>query len=168
MKRHHAIIAALCLLTGLWIFLVYRSSHCLVGVLAHQVFPATFLDELRHTMQARWPLPEFVVFQLPGGLWVLATTMASWKLYWKIGTRRLELTCVPLVVAMSFEILQGAGITDGTCDPGDALAACGGFLAAKAIVNREWPAMELTFACRWRRACCLGSYGLLFLADLHR
>lgn len=168
MKRHHAVIAVLSLCIGLWIFLVYRSSHCLVGVLAHQVFPSALLDDFRYAVRAQWPMPGFVIFQLPGGLWVLAATIASWNLYWMIGARRLELTWVPLAVAVSFELLQGAGLTDGTCDFGDVLAAGCGFLAAKCIVHREWPPVELTFACRWRRACCLGSYGLLFLADLYR
>ena len=61
---------------------------------------------------------------------MLAATIVSWNVKVRTGNLRLDISYLPLIVAISFEVIQLLGITDGTYDPGDILAACLGFCVA--------------------------------------
>lgn len=76
--------------------------------------------------------PEFVIFSLPGALWLYAFSgfmMLLWRDLGSVRTRRCW-ALVPLIVAILSESFQWLGYTDGTFDWEDAAAYALAFLCA--------------------------------------
>ena len=165
MKWGHKLVATMALVVSLGIFVLYRSEDCAVNLIVNATYRPTFLATARKVCLSHWPTSEFFVYQLPGGLWVLAATIVSWNVRVKTGNLRLDTGYLPLIVAISFEVFQLLGITDGTYDPGDVLAACLGFCVAGHLRRETGESVILTSATGGRWIICLGSYLILFLAD---
>jgi hypothetical protein len=164
MKRGSAFIAMGALLVSLGIFVLYRSEGCAVNLIANVACQMPFLTNLRGVCQSNWPASDFFVYQLPGGLWVLAATLASWNGPAIRELWRFNMSHLPLTVAIGLEVFQKMGITDGTFDVGDIVAAYGGFCVAK-YLGEEIPGPTIPITTQARRLFCFGSCLLLFLAD---
>ncbi len=164
MSRRSVWAALASLLAGLWIFLVYRSGNCLVNVLASRVFPEGWFEAVREHGRLPLPWPDFWIYQLPGGLWVFATTLVIWNLPSVTGRWQWSWRAVPVVVATGFEVAQALGVTDGTPDAGDLVAAWAGCALACGWMFREQDAGRRSPR-RWQGAACAACHALLFLAD---
>lgn len=164
MSRRSAWAALASLLAGLWIFLVYRSKACAVNVLARLVLTEAWLDALRGDFQMALPWRDFWVYQLPGGLWVFAATLVSWRLRPALGNWRLPLRGVPVLVATGFEVVQALGWTDGTPDTGDVVSAWAGCALACLWMRGDQGGTH-RWSARWQGAACAACHAALFLAD---
>ncbi len=160
--RLEPVLAGGALLLCLGLFVLYRSEACVVNHLARLLLPDAVLDELR---KGRGAMPDFIVYQLPGGLWVFAATLVSWSTRIVLANRRVSLALLPLVSALGIELMQFLQWTDGTFDPGDAWACLVGFLAARQLRAERRAAWDCPLVQRRQRWRCLACHALLFLAD---
>ncbi len=93
------------LLCSLFVYLFYRTEKTVITALCARVWGSAF-EAARKTFQAKLPLPEFVVYNLPEMLWVATFTLLAGRLY--IRFRGLKMFCfwLPLFAAAGLELLQ--------------------------------------------------------------
>lgn len=98
------------------------------------------------TTQVWWqqhlPLPNFMVYSLPGGLWVLVLSLLGWRLE----LFGFHLFYLGLLFGLGFEFFQVGKITDGTFDFLDVVAVLLCFSLAVCCVRfwlpRAWRAEQ--------------------------
>jgi hypothetical protein len=157
------------LFSSLIIYLFYRSELCLVNVWVDNILPSTSFTTVRSAFQSALPLPDFVVYQIPGGLWVFAATLASGSGTLRIFNSRLSFGLFPLLAALGIELFQAVDLTDGTPDPGDVIAAIAGYLMALWVAGRsrrEDSDLEGPLD-HYSGVACVACHLSLFLADIH-
>lgn len=168
MKFTSLFVPAAALAVSLWMFVIYRSEHSVVNVLLGNVLPPGILRSLREAIAGWVPLPESMVYRLPGGLWVFAATLIAKNGHVMLHRFKVNLAQLPVIVAVGLELLQKFVITDGAYDPGDIAVALVASFAAGRLMGCAWPPLDLSRGWHWRGALCLGSYAILFLADINR
>jgi hypothetical protein len=62
------------------------------------------------------PLPESIIFSLPGGLWIFCVTALSQDFYMKIGNHKMQVVLVPVLFAIGLEFCQLIHLTNGRFD----------------------------------------------------
>lgn len=114
-------MAALCLITGVAIYLLFRDRHHLVFTLVDAVGLGPAIDLLRAHCRGV-SLPEFCLFSLPDGLWSTSYILAIHSLWAKAPrrTRLLWASVIPLIGACS-ECLQYVSLLPGQYDVADLL-----------------------------------------------
>ncbi|MBL4709098.1 MAG: hypothetical protein JKY48_11745 [Flavobacteriales bacterium] len=95
----------------------------MVNELFSFLFSSEFYFELKTIISNAIHLPTFFIFSLPEGLWVLAVTLTSKGLFITHRNRAFHLSFLPLIFAISLEIFQLIGLTNGTFDWFDILSA---------------------------------------------
>lgn len=106
--------ATVCLVISLWIYVFYRTEQTVINhIIAWIISPAHF-KELRNTITLS--LPEFVIYSLPEGLWIFATTIISKKLVLKTKKISISMIYMPLIVACLIELVQYAKLSRGVFD----------------------------------------------------
>ena len=108
---------------GAGIYLGWRSNDLLV----FRWIDAVGLSDWIYRPQGT--LPEVVLYSLPDGCWVYATT--SWMLI--IWGRVVAWVYVGLILAVGAEVGQWAGFVPGTYDSLDMLFYIGGFALARVL-----------------------------------
>jgi len=164
-STHKALIFS-ALITSLFVYLFYRSDHTVVNAIFSFFFSSEFYSELKLSVSSSLQLPSFFIFSLPEGLWILAITLASKSLFISVNGKRIELSILPIVIAVFFEIIQFAGLTNGTFDWLDLLSAfcfwyIGYFLIPAASANRK-----LFQSFDFNTILCLSTYLIVFLAHV--
>lgn len=98
----------------LLIYLFYRSGEIMLNHYLLSVFPNLIL--VKESVKQWLPLNDFLVYNLPAGLWVFSLTilLKDVSLHWL--SCRFSLHTVPLGLGLSIELLQFLQLTDGTCD----------------------------------------------------
>lgn len=166
MKRY-CIIISMALLTGLFIYLCYRSPDTVVNILLHRISNG---NGARRTQWIRdhIPLPGFVIYSLPEGLWVMAATMISRRLYCKLGEIRWHLSWLPLGYAVLLEFLQLLRLMPGRFDPAD--IACASLLALWAIkkVHCPLPPQDFFRKINYRTLSFIYVHAIVFLSHVSR
>lgn len=151
---------------ALFIYAAFRPREIVVNqVLAHVL--GTPFEPWRMAMASALQPPDYVVYCLPGSLWVFAATLVSHALM--PGTRRLRAwaACMPLLVVESIELLQYLHITDGSFDPNDMVFGAGLWLVAWLVLHRPgrrevvWPVGPA-----WRIAGIGLVYSIVYLSDM--
>jgi hypothetical protein len=153
---------------SLAVYSLYRSVNTLINVLLCCMIPADQMRAVRLATNKLFPLPSFVVGSLPGGLWVFAATLVAKNSFITIRNYRVSLEPLPALAAVLIELLQWCGLTDGTFDPIDILAALAAWGIAGPLLAASTPSLHFAQMERWRMALCFGSYAILVLADVHK
>jgi len=154
------------LLFCLFIYLFYRTESTVVNQMAITVFSPSGFREVKEWVNVILPLHEFIVYSLPGGVWVLSATLLSSSFFVSLGTIRIQMVLVPFVFAVGLECLQFVHLVAGRFDWSDLLLyiffwGTGLLLADK----RESPA-NLFSPFTLRSAICIFSYGIVLLAHV--
>lgn len=139
MKRYHISIV-IPLLLSLFIYLFYRIDETNVNLLLSYFFDLGF-TESKHTLKSILPIPEFIIYNLPEGLWVFSISLLGANLFIRIKKIRIHLIFLPITFAIALEIFQGMHITNGTFDILDVLISTIAWLLA--YLYYEWPINQL-------------------------
>ncbi|BDD06573.1 hypothetical protein [Aureibacter tunicatorum] len=160
MKREY-LLAALALVASLYIYTLYRSEATVVN----HVFSILGFDEgKKFLMNFKMPLNDWLVYSLPGGLWVFAVTIISKGLFLNIMEIKLKVCYLPIVYAVILEFLQLSGITNGTFDYNDIVATL--MFGGMALLLKGKPKEVLIFSTLdLRTITTIGGYFIVFLSD---
>ena len=131
-KRLEIIIAALCFLTGVSIYLLWRDEHLLIHRVLHACQLHPMLDTIR-SQAADIYLPEWVRFALPDGLWSMSYILTIDALV----KRDYLLTSVIPAIGILSELMQWTGWLPGTFDLCDLLAYGLPYLLYVLIINQQ-------------------------------
>lgn len=131
-KRLEIIVAALCFLTGVSIYLLWRDEHLLI----HRVLQACQLSPLLDVIRSQVAdiyLPEWVRFALPDGLWSMSYILTIDAL---VKRDYLWTSVIPAIGILS-ELMQWLGWLPGTFDFCDLLAYGLPYLLYILIINQQ-------------------------------
>lgn len=151
---------------SLLIYIFYRSELTLINQLFSLLIPQSELLQWQNSVQAVFPLPNWVIYSLPEGLWVLVVTLISKEFYFSRQAKNYSLVFFPLVLAIVIELFQFLQITDGVFDWFDlgfsfAFWAIGCFL-----LPPRFSPVQLKKAQPSRRLVLICSYLVVILSDL--
>lgn len=164
MKSKTLFLSFIVLSIALVIYVIYRPEDTLIiRLLSYTTIQDTII-ELRQ-IASNYSVPHnFVVYSLPGALWLYSTTLLSKNVSCKIFKCRVPLVSIPIIYGIGLEFLQLFHITDGTFDYADIGSMAVAWLLALGF-NRD----ESAIASDWRlplpALCVAFSYMILILAD---
>ena len=130
-KKIEVILAVCLFLTGVSIYLLWRDEHLLIHRLMAWSGTDSLISPLRNAVKDI-PLPEWVRFALPDGLW----SMSYILLIDACVKRGFLLTAVIPALGMLSELMQLAGWLPGTFDLADLLAYSLPYLIYVLIINK--------------------------------
>lgn len=114
MKKYY-IAVGVALLTSLFIYLFYRTEKTVVNILFdfltnHQ------MNDIRNNVRQTFPLPSFIIYSIPEGLWVFSATLLSKNIYIRIVKLNFHLGFLPFLYAILLEFVQLFHILHGHFD----------------------------------------------------
>lgn len=139
MKRYHISIITP-LLLSLFIYLFYRIDETNVNLLINYFFDWNFIES-KHMLHTILPIPDFIIYNIPEGLWVFSISLLGAKLYLPVKNFRIHLIFIPIVFAITLEIMQALHITNGTFDVLDLLVST--LAWGLAYLYYQWPISQL-------------------------
>ena len=152
------------LAASLFIYLFYRTDSILITRLFGLLFSQDAFLSKQIVIAKTLPLPTWVIYSLPEGLWIYATTIASKNYIIQLNNNKLNLVFMPLIIAFTIELFQLTGLSNGTFDLVDLIvatffSALGYFLPFGSSLGqtRFQPSKLNDFL-------CLASYLIVFLA----
>jgi hypothetical protein len=161
-----AAAAALPLVFALFVYAFFRSQQVVVNHLLAWLFGDLFLAWRPAVSTAVHP-PAWVVYCLPGALWVFSAALFSFGLVPGPVRRKRAASCCPLLMVLLIEALQWAGVTDGVFDMMDAVWALGLWLLAQGLLRPGRAPLDFhALSPRWRMACLVLVYGIVYLSDV--
>ena len=130
------ILIGTAMLLGLYLYFMYRSQDTVINTLLAKL-GAREIPFLMNIWHKHYPIPQWCMYSLPGGLWVFSATLLSVRLQVNIGGKRIDLKYFPFAFILLIEVFQILGITNGEFDVTD-IAVCFVFsLLALIIPSRE-------------------------------
>lgn len=137
-KRWELLVAALCFLAGVSIYLLWRDEHLLIHRVLQTCQLQAPLGAIRQQV-ADISLPEWVRFALPDGLWSLSYILVIDAI---VSRGYLWTAVIPAIGVLS-ELMQSAGWLPGTFDVADLLAYSIPYLVYILIINHKIRHYEL-------------------------
>jgi hypothetical protein len=119
------IIAYLALLIAALIYAFCREPNTYFAFLIQKLFQSNLY--LYHSSHLSYSPYAWLIFSLPSGLWVMASTIIGGF----ISSEKKIWSFIPVFLVISIEILQFFGITDGVFDWLDVGVSITGFLVAQ-------------------------------------
>jgi hypothetical protein len=160
------ITLAISLLFSLFVYLFYRSEQTVVNEIFRFLFSGDVYFNLKSTISESLVLPDFLVFSLPEGLWVLAVTIASKNIYFGIKKRLVHVAILPLLISIVLELLQLAQITNGTFDWLDIASAISFWSVGYFLLPSPSNTQRLFLKMNVNSVICLASYMVLYLSHV--
>ena len=142
------------------IYLVYRDS----SILINQFFLSLELENIfaRKQIQELLPLPQWVIYSLPGAIWVYITTILAVK--FEKTERKYTIANYPILFSVGLELFQLFHFTDGTFDWVDLiLILIAGYFAKRSNLE-EFPLNKYP---RFLNLALISAFLVLFLSDVH-
>lgn len=143
------------------VILFYRPENTYLNTLLLGVSTESF-GQLRSWWQMELALPAFMVYSLPGGLWVFVLSLLGWRLY----LAGFHLFWLGLIFGLGFEFTQLFGITDGTYDVQDLLAVLIGFGLARYCTSNWLPVEWRSEPGYWRYVAFFTIFFAAYGADV--
>jgi len=151
---------------SLLIYIFYRSELTLINQLFSLLIPLSELLQWQNTVQTVFPLPNWVIYSLPEGLWVLVVTLISKEFYFSRRTKNYSLVFFPLVLALVIELFQYLQITDGIFDWFDLGFSFTFWAIACFLLPPRFSPVQLKKAQPSRRLILICSYLIVILSDV--
>ncbi len=118
------VLSCICFIFGGLIYMTFRSETLIMFDWFHTLGIDGIVSSLRAYGASFLPLPDWIIYSLPDGLWVLSYVLAisalwdfDFRTHWKI------IVLIPSI-AISSELLQSFGLIHGSFDWMDFLAYC--------------------------------------------
>jgi hypothetical protein len=164
MKKYCTIIS-LALFSGLFIYLVFRTQHTVVNILLNKLTAGHALPTIL-LIRKHCPLPSFIIYSLPEGLWVFAATLVSKHLFINIGKRTLHCAWLPLCYAVLLELLQRIHLMPGSFDLMDILLPLVFTLYGVYCIKCPLPIQYLLRKFNYRTFFFIYIYAIVFLSHV--
>lgn len=117
MRRICSVVVALSV--SLFIYLFYRSEKTVVNELMIMILSFDTYTGMKACIISEVPLPDSIIFSLPGGLWIFCVTLLSQGFYMKLADRKIQLVLLPILFAIGLEFCQLLHLTRGRFDVWD-------------------------------------------------
>jgi len=165
--KKHVPLLAVSLFLSLFIYVFYRTEKTLIN----QIFIALFHREtyifLKNRVTLLLPLPDYVIYSLPEGLWVFCITLTSSPFYLEVYKRKWSLVFVPILLALIMEIFQLLHFTNGRFDLMDIIFSTAFWLLALFYTRTNIGKEPLFQSVNITTACCISSYLIVYLAHVN-
>lgn len=112
------------------------------------------------------PLPQFVIYSLPEGLWVYSVTVASTHLYIPVWHRKLYLTSAPLLFSLILEWMQYTNRIKGNFDIWDIVCSVAFCLLAIILFRNHLPKYNIFKGITTRVAASITCFAFVYLAHV--
>lgn len=145
------------------IYLIYRDS----SIFFNQLFLPFGIEIVseKQQIQELLPLPKWVIYSLPGGIWVYVTTIIA-KKYDSSENKYLKgITLIPSIYAVGLEFLQFFHFTDGTFDWIDLFIIIIASIAAKGSNKLE---LSLKNHPNFQHLALISAFLVLFLGNVYQ
>lgn len=132
MKKYHVYII-LPLIISLIIYTFFRSENIIINQIIYDFYPKPHHFTLN--------ISNFLIYNLPQGLWVFSATLISKNLYIK----KFNLAFLPLIFSFYIETIQYFHLTNGTFDSWDLITAVISFIMAYFFVSCPYKKEQLFY-----------------------
>ena len=145
-----------------FIYLIYRDY----SIIFNRLFLAIGFDTVseRQQIQNLFPLPNWVIYSLPGGIWVYVTTIIAKKRHSRKNLMTKTFTALPSVYAIGLEFFQLFHFTDGTFDWVDLTFILLAFQFAHNFNQIEFLSNKHP---KFLNVALISAFLVLFLSDVH-
>jgi hypothetical protein len=164
-KKQYAFIIS-SLLVSLFIYVFYRTEKTVVNELLIRSTSFDTYAALKEEIIRFLPLPAFVIYSLPEGLWVFCITLTSKPYYIQQEKLRIQGVIIPLLFCMGLEIFQWLHFTNGRFDLNDILVSFVGWLLATVSFNDKVEKQNILAPFNANKMVCLVSYGIVYLSHV--
>lgn len=148
----------LSLLISLFIYLFYRINETVVYLMATAFFPH-LLSTTKIWLHKSLYLPEFIIYNLPEGLWVFTLSLVIGSSIWRYPFFTL---LFPLVYTLGLETLQYLHFTDGTFDAMDVATIIIFWILGLGFSSF----LNLQLKRKWSLLLIVALFFLVFLSDI--
>jgi hypothetical protein len=147
-----------------FIYFFYRGS----SIIFNQILSTFWLDCFfcKDLIAVDFPLQEWIVYSLPGGIWVFVLSVIVQNNHIQFFNRRLPLDYLPIVYGIGLEILQFFHCTDGTFDWVDLLLIIIGFMFSK-ILFKESISVPFSWNYSRHNILIISGFVVLILSDVY-
>jgi hypothetical protein len=142
------------------IYLFYRDS----SIIFNQIISTTGFEivSVKTQIQALFPLPNWIIYSLPGGIWVYVTTILAVK--YEKTKHKYTISNYPILFSVGLELFQLFHFTDGTFDWVDLiLILIAGYFAKRSNLG-EFPLKKYP---RIQNLMLISAFLVLLLADVN-
>ncbi|WP_205509831.1 hypothetical protein [Longitalea arenae] len=150
----------------LFIYVFYRTEKTLVNQLFIALFSHETYSYLKTAVRSFLPLPDFLVYSLPEGLWIFCITVTSSFFYLEIRNRKWSLVLVPILMAVIMEVFQFLHFTNGRFDIIDLVFSFVFWLLALFSTQTNIGKEPVFRSLNSKTVYCMGSYIIVFLAHV--
>ncbi len=155
--------ASLC---SLFIYLFYRTNKTVVNELAIQLLSLENYATLKAFVIQSLPLPDWMIYSLPEGLWVFCVTYTSIPFYIQQKNWRLNCSVVPLIYCISLEVFQLFHLINGRFDYMDILLSVLFWLLAIFAFKDKLNKQNMLTPLNSNKLFCLFTYGIVYLSHV--
>jgi hypothetical protein len=147
------------------IYFLYRDNT----IIFNQILSTFNGDNLlnKRDLVATFPLPNWAVYSLPGGIWVFVLTSLLSQNRICIQKVRIPLDYLPITYGVVLEFVQLLEFTDGTFDFVDLVFILGSGVIALAI-HKNQQSLTLNWQTSTVRLILISGFLVLILSDVHK
>lgn len=144
------------------IYLFYRDP----SIIFNQIISTTGFEivSVKTQIQALLPLPNWIIYSLPGGIWVYVTTLIAKKYDHSENKFAKGIIQIPFIYGVGLEFLQLFHFTDGTFDWVDLILILIAEYFAKRSYLNDFPLNKYP---RFLNLVFISAFLVLFLSDLN-
>lgn len=156
------------LLLSLFLYVFYRTDQTVINdLILSLVKPETYYFAKSY-FALHVPLNSWLIFSLPGGLWVFSSSFISKGFYIRIKHFKLSCSFIPLIFAIGLEIAQGLSLVHGTFDFSDLIFILLFWYLADSSFNTRLKQSNLIQNFNLKAIGCILSYSIVFLAHVRQ
>jgi hypothetical protein len=159
-------LLAVSLFLSLFIYVFFRTEKTLVNQVIVSLFTREDYYAIKNSVTTVLPLPGYLVYSLPEGLWVFCITLTSSFFYLRVRNRTWSLVYVPILMALLMEVFQLLHFTNGRFDWMDILFSVGFWLLALLRTSTNLGKEPLFQSFNSKSICCIVSYSIVYLAHV--
>lgn len=165
MKKHYILIIV-SLLISLFIYLFFRTEHTVINEIIITIISVDNYLEIKKIIVKHSALNDYIIYSLPGGLWVFCITITSKNLFIRIRKHNIQCIYIPLLFSIGLEFLQLAGITNGRFDIWDIIFSLFFWFVANYLLKYPSEKQNITKPFNHRSSICFLSYTIVYLAHV--
>jgi len=151
----------------LFIYVFYRTDKTLVTRLFIALFSREQYSSLETSIRSLLPLPDFIIYSVPEGLWVFCITVTSSFFYVELKNKKWDLVYVPILAAILMELFQLVHLFNGRFDLMDINVSIGFWLLAIFCTRGNANKEPLFQTINTETIYCTVSYSIVYLAHVN-
>jgi hypothetical protein len=158
---------AICLLACFSIYSIYRSNNTVINELIMDIVSRSAYMSIKQKIASSMPLNNFIIYNLPEGLWVYCATLVSKDYYLKFRRLNIRLVFLPLLYAVMLEFLQLLHITNGQFDGVDISTSILFWILACKSFKSQYQEENIANNTSLTPILCLSIYCIVYLSHVN-